>query len=69
MVSKSKRNLQVTGTGDTVSIHKWVSNAGRFMSFTREEALVVASLLQEVLNDPLSGHAAPRSQSPSGVPK
>ena len=49
MVSKSNGHLQVTQKGDTVSIHKWFRDAGRFMSFTRDEAIAVSALLQEVL--------------------
>lgn len=61
MVSKSKGHLEVSIYDDSVSIHKWFYDAGRFMTFTREEALVVASLLQEVLqDDQLLGNATPR---------
>lgn len=68
MVSKSKRNLQVTQRGDTVSIHKWFGNAGRFMSFTREEAISVSALLQEVLqHEQLSGDASSHPQGAAVV--
>lgn len=68
MVSKSKGHLQVTLQGDSVSFHKWFANAGRFMTFTREEALVVASLLQEVLqDDQLLGDSSSHPQPPSVV--
>lgn len=70
MVSKSKGHLQVTRKGDTVSFHKWFHNAGRFMSFTVEEAQAVASLLQEVLhNDQLLGDSTPHPKVPSVLPE
>lgn len=70
MVSKSNGHLQVAHKGDTVSIHKWFHDAGRFMSFTREEAIAVSALLQEVLNnDQLLGDAAPHTERPSVLPE
>lgn len=54
MVSKSKpSNVIVTvEPSGSVSIHKWWDNAGRFMTFTREEALEVSHLLnKEFHND------------------
>lgn len=69
MVSKSKGHLEVTLIGDSVSIHKWFHDAGRFMSFTREEAVMVASLLQEVLSDPLFSSASLHPQYTPSVPE
>lgn len=70
MVSKQRRNLQVRLKGDTLSIHKWFGNAGRFMSFTREEAIEVSALLQEVLNhDQLSGDASPHPKGTAVLPR
>lgn len=61
MVSKSKPKvtLSVEPSGN-VSIHKWWDNAGRFMTFTREEALEVSRLLNKEFaqDDQLSGNAA-----------
>lgn len=70
MVSKSNGHLEVSIYDDSVSIHKWFHDAGRFMSFTREEAKVVSALLQEVLhNDQLLGDASPHSERPSVLPE
>lgn len=48
MVSKSKPKVTISvEPSGNVSIHKWWENAGRFMTFTSEEALEVSRLLNK----------------------
>lgn len=71
MVSKlePKVTLSVEPSGN-VSIHKWWDNAGRFMTFTREEAIEVSRLLnKEFDNEQLSRYASPHPQGGSIVPR
>lgn len=70
MDCKSQPKVNLTVTADSVSFHKWWGSAGRFMTFTREEAKVLLSLLQEELsNDQLSGNAASCAQVSAIVPE